>query len=119
MSEFTARDAANLILKIEEWLTDRWKTTNEPNFTNENTVVAKVICQDGSHMFFHDSLVVKYQSYWFIITEHWDSHWFHEDEVDVILYKRLWDHSSILQEFIDGIYTTLPKSQEISRESKA
>ena len=55
-----------------------------------------IIHQDGSTMFYYNSFAVHENEYWFILTEHHNAIVYHQDEVEISQYERIWDKDHLL-----------------------
>jgi hypothetical protein len=68
----------------------------------DDSVAVNIDHDDGTKLFYTNALVLHKEEYWLIFTEHNLYHTFHEEDVQVSVYKRLYNDNSKLLEGIVG-----------------
>lgn len=99
---FTSQEAKDFLRELGRHLNERWLKFKKINF-GDDCVFVRIDHDDGSSMSYENALVLNHRGYWFILTEHLHYHYFHEEEVAIRTYKRIYsENSSSLQEYIDN-----------------
>lgn len=81
------KEAREKLNEIHQTMLERARN-DLTNFQGRGCV--QIVHQEGTTLFYESAFAVKYDEYWFIITEHHNSIFYHEDEVTVRQYKRVW-----------------------------
>lgn len=79
------KEAYKKLKKLEE---EVWKDGGD------NTVYVQVIHEDGTALFYHRCYAIKKDRWWYIMPEHHESVVYHEEEVKVIKFERLYGENS-------------------------
>src|SRR5574337_1797073 len=102
----TADEANELMKSIEGELVNRGKK-GEYIF-GDNCVAVNISHDDGTSMFLTNALMLRKDEWIFVFTEHNGQHFFHNEDVVVSVYKRLYkfddgETSELLEKIVENI----------------